>query len=80
MQVSTWNSVVFGGAAENSGLFLSNFQNYEIMVKKPNVFTHFQVSLETSFSLPYEKEIFVSNRKRPEAMSIAPSSEQAGDF
>lgn len=43
-----------------------------MMVKKPNAFKHLQVGLETPFSLPYDKEIFMSNRKMPEAMSIPP--------
>lgn len=43
-----------------------------MMVKKPDAFKHLQAGLETSFSLPYDKEIFMSNRKTPEAMSIPP--------
>lgn len=43
-----------------------------MMVKKPNAFKHLQVGLETSFSLPYDKEISMSNWKMPEAMSMQP--------
>lgn len=42
------------------------------MVKKPSAFKHLQVGLETFISLPYDKEILMSNRKMPEAMSIPP--------
>lgn len=51
-----------------------------MIVKKPNIFTHLQVSLETSISLPYEKEIFMSNRKSTDTTSILPWLGNCSEF